>query len=196
MQVQIAGVALPSADGPESRVILRDGTVATIRTTVPPDLAALRRFFHDLSPESHWRRFFTLADPRDTLLECFCDSANPERQASLVVLRQVEGELRPVAVGSYLDLGKGEAEAAFAVSDAFQGKGLGTILLERLAAMAAANGFRAFEATVLPDNRAMLEVFHESGFEIRSKSERGTITVRLSLNPTSNSVAHAERRRA
>jgi len=144
VQVQIAGVALPSADGPESRVILRDGTVATVRMTTPADLAALRRFFHDLSPESHWRRFFTLADPRDPLLECFCDSANPALQASLVVLRQVDGELRPVAVGSYLDLGKGQAEAAFAVSDAFQGKGLGTILLERLAAMAAANGFGAF----------------------------------------------------
>jgi acetyl coenzyme A synthetase (ADP forming)-like protein len=196
VQVQIPGVALPSADGPESRVILRDGTVATVRTTAPADLAALRRFFHELSPESHWRRFFTLADPRDTLLECFCDSANPAAQASLVVLRQVDGELRPIAVGSYLDLGKGEAEAAFAVSDAFQGKGLGTILLERLAAMAAANGFRAFEATVLPDNAAMLEVFHESGFEIRSKSERGSITVRLSLSPTSDSMAHAERRRA
>src|SRR6185295_12401618 len=51
-------------------------------------------------------------------------------------------------------------------------------------------------ATVLPDNAPMLEVFHESGFEIRSKSECGTITVRLSLSPTSDSVAHAEQRRA
>ena len=196
MQVQVAGAALQSADGSDSRVILRDGTAATVRTTVPSDLAALRRFFHELSAESHWRRFFTLADPQDALLESFCDSADPARRASLVVLRQVEGELRPIAVGSYIELGKGEAEAAFTVSDAFQGKGLGTILLERLAAMAAANGFRAFEATVLPDNAPMLEVFFESGFEIRSRSERGSITVRLSLNPTSESVTSSERRQA
>ena len=196
MQVQIPSVALPPADGPESRVVLRDGTAAIVRITEPGDLAALRRFFHQLSAESHWRRFFTLGDPDDTLLESFCDSANPARQASLAVLRLVDGELQPIAVGSYLDLGDGAAEAAFAVSDAFQGKGLGTILLERLAAMAAAHGFRAFEATVLADNARMLEVFHESGFEIRSKSERGTIEVRLSLNPTSESVASADRRHA
>ena len=177
-------------------MILRDGTVATVRITTPADLAALRRFFHELSAGVALAPLLHLADPRERCSSAFCDSADPARQASLVVLRQVDGELRPIAVGSYLDLGKGEAEAAFAVSDPFQGKGLGTILLERLAAMAAANGFRAFEATVLPDNAAMLEVFHESGFEIRSKSERGSITVRLSLNPTTDSVLHAERRRA
>ena len=196
MQVQIPNVSLPPTGGPESRVILRDGTAAMVRPTNAADLTALRRFFHELSPESRRRRFFTLADPQDTLIESFCDSATPARQASLVVLRFTNGELRPIAVGSYLDLGSGAAEAAFAVSDAFQGKGLGTILLERLAAMAAAHGFLAFEATVLPDNTPMLEVFHESGFEIRSKSEYGAITLRLSLNPTSESVAGADRRHA
>src|SRR5205814_10194039 len=51
--------------------------------------------------------------------------------------------------------------------------------------LAAAHGFRRFEAMVLPENAGMLEVFHESGFEIRSKTERGCVTVLLSLNPTS-----------
>ena len=51
--------ALPSADDPRSRVILRDGTVATLRVTAPADHDALRRFFHELSPESRRRRFFT-----------------------------------------------------------------------------------------------------------------------------------------
>src|SRR5262249_54581423 len=109
---------------------------------------------------------------------------------------QVEGALRPIAVGSYVDLGNGAAEAAFAVSDAFQGRGLGTILLERLAALAAANGFRRFEAFVLPENAAMLEVFHESRFEIRSKSDGGCLAVLLSLSPTTESVAACERRQA
>src|SRR6185295_17206025 len=43
---------------------------------------------------------------------------------------------------------------------------------------------------------AMLEVFRDSGFEIRSKSDRGTVTVLLSLGPTAGSVAAAERRHA
>jgi acetyl coenzyme A synthetase (ADP forming)-like protein len=189
-------VSPPVIDQTPSRVILRDGTIAIVRVTVPGDHDALRRFFHELSTESHRRRFFSLADPDEVLLDAFCDSSDPSRQTTLVALRQVEGELRPIAVGSYLTLGNCSAEAAFAVADPFHGKGLGTILLERLAALAAANGFRRFEAMVLPENTAMLEVFQESGFEIRSKSDRGCITVLLSLSPTSESVAAAERRQA
>jgi acetyl coenzyme A synthetase (ADP forming)-like protein len=187
---------LPAADQMPARITLRDGTLATMRVSGPQDRDALRRFFHELSPDSHRRRFFTLADPSEALIESFCDSGNPARQATLIALRIVDGVLQPIAVGSYLDLGNGAAEAAFAVGDQFQGKGLGTILLERLAILAAAHGFRRFEALVLPDNGPMLEVFHESGFEIRSKSERGAITVLLSLSPTSESVAAAERHHA
>ena len=194
--MQITSPPPPSADRAESRIILRDGTLATVRFTESSDRDALRRFFRELSPESRRRRFFTLADPAETLLESFCDSQDPARRATLVALRLVDGELRPIAVGSYLDLGNGVAESAFAVSDSFQARGLGTILLDRLATTAAANGFRRFEATVLPENAAMLEVFHESGFEIRSKSEQGCVTVLLSLSPTSESVAAAERREA
>jgi acetyl coenzyme A synthetase (ADP forming)-like protein len=186
--------APPSAiDQTPSRIVLRDGTLATLRITAPDDRDALQRFFHELSPESHRRRFFSLADPAEAL---FCRSDDPTRQVTLVVLRLVEGDLRPIAVGSYLGLGNHAAEAAFAVADGFHGKGLGTILLERLATLAAANGFRRFEASVLADNNAMLEVFNESGFEIRSKSERGVVTVLLSLSPTSESVASTERRHA
>src|SRR5262245_59688879 len=170
-----------------SRVTLRDGTTATVRVTVPDDRDALGRFFHELSPESHRRRFFSLAEPTQALLDSFCDSSDPRRQATLLVMRQVDDELRPIAVGSDIDVSSGAAEAAFAVADAFQGKGLGTILLERLSELATASAFRRFEAIVLPENTAMLEVFQESGYEIRSKPDRGSITVLLSLDPTSES---------
>src|SRR5499427_9001522 len=186
----------PAIDQSPSRIVLRDGSTATLRMTAADDREALRRFFHTLSPESRRRRFFSFADPADALIETFCASSDPSRQATFVALRQLEGELRPIAVGSYVNLGNGAAEAAFAVADAFQGKGLGTILLERLAALAADHGFRRFEAMVLPDNASMLEVFQESGFEIRSKSEHGAVTVLLSLSPTSESVNATERRQA
>src|SRR5687767_7634609 len=89
-----------SVDRSDSRIVLRDGTLATIRVTGPADHDALRRFFHDLSPESRRRRFFSLADPAETLIEAFCDSSNLMRQATVVALRLVDGELRPIAVGS------------------------------------------------------------------------------------------------
>jgi len=95
---------------------------------------------------------------------------------------------------SYLGVTNGVAEVAFAVGDAVHGRGLGTIRLEELATMAAANGVLQFQATVLAENEEMLKVFRDSGFEIRSTSERGVVTVILSLRPTAESVAAAKRR--
>ena len=86
------------------------------------------------------------------------------------------------------------AEVAFAVDDRFQGKGLATLLLERLAIRAAQNGFEKFQATTLVDNMAMLEVFRDSGFAIRSKTTAGVVELQLSLTPSAEGVRSAENR--
>src|SRR5262249_36924330 len=62
---------------------------------------------------------------------------------------------------------------ALAVADAFRGKGLGTLLLERLALVAVRSGFTRFWAVTSADNRAMLDVFRASGFEGRGRADRG-----------------------
>ncbi|HZT75900.1 MAG TPA: GNAT family N-acetyltransferase [Vicinamibacterales bacterium] len=185
---------LPSLDDAALRAVLRDGSVVTLKIAEPADHEAVRRFFHDLSPESRRRRFFAIAEPSEALIARICDSSRPADALTLLCLRQIEGEVRPIAIGSYIGEGNGAAEAAFAVADAFQGRGLGTVLLERLAAFAAAHGVRRFDATTLPENAQMLEVFYESGFEIRSKTESGVISVQLSLDPTNDTIASAERR--
>jgi acetyl coenzyme A synthetase (ADP forming)-like protein len=187
---------LPAGDDAAERVVLRDGSVATLRPSRGDDAPSLKRFFHDLSPESRRRRFFTLAEPGSALIEKLCDSSDPVRALTLLAIRVVDGEARPIAVGSYLAESPTAAEVAFAVDDRFHGKGLGTVLLERLAAAAIAHGFRRFEATTLAENAQMLEVFRESGFEIRSRPESGTIAVRLSLDPTAEAVASEDRRNA
>jgi acetate---CoA ligase (ADP-forming) len=194
--MQVMTPTLPASDDPAMRAVLRDGSVATLKLADAGDQNAVRRFFHDLSPESRRKRFFTFAEPSDDLISRLCDPHDPARAATILAMRVVDGDVRPIAIGSYAGTGNQCAEAAFAVDDQYQGKGLGTILLERLAALAAAHGVRRFDATTLPENAAMLEVFRESGFEIRSKSMRGTIDVQLSLDPTSNTVAAAERRMA
>jgi acetyl coenzyme A synthetase (ADP forming)-like protein len=176
----------------DRRVVLRDGSVATVRTATPEDRDAVRRFFHELSPESKRKRFFVNADPSETLIERLCDSSDPARGQTLVVERLVRDRLTVIAVGSYVAVRPATAETAFAVDDHFQGKGLGTALLERLAVAAAANGFSRFEATTLADNNAMLEVFRDSGFQIRSKSSGGCVDLQLSLTPSLDSVASAE----
>jgi acetate---CoA ligase (ADP-forming) len=192
--MQLITPPLPTSDDAVLRAVLRDGSVATLKIATPSDHDAVRRFFHDLSPESRRRRFFGIAEPSDALITRWCDSSDPAQVMTLLAMRLIEGELRPIAIGSYVGVGGATAEVAFAVDDRFQGKGLGTVLLERLATTAAAQGLRRFEATTLPENAAMLDVFHESGFEIRSKSDVGIIAVQLSLSPTSETIASAERR--
>jgi len=187
---------LPAADDAAERVVMRDGSVATLRPSRAEDGPALKQFFHELSPESRRRRFFTLAEPGDRLITRLCDSSDPSSAVTLLCIRIVDGAPRPIAVGSYIAESPTSAEAAFAVDDRFQGRGLGTILLERLAASAIAHGFHRLEATTLADNTAMLEVFHESGFEIRSRPESGTVAVRLSLDPTTDTIACEDRRNA
>ena len=187
--------APPAVDDPGApRLVLRDGTVASVRRSTPADRDVMRRFFHELSPESRRRRFFTAGEPADTLVDRLCDSADEQRSVTLVAVRQVGDDTRFIAVGSYIAGAPGVAEAAFAVDDRFQGKGLGTELLERLAAIAASHGFQRFEATTLSDNHAMLEVFRDSGFMVRSKTAAGVIEIGLTLTPSAAGVVSAEAR--
>src|SRR3954467_654586 len=108
------------------RLVLRDGSVATVRRSTPQDLELMRRFFHELSPESRRRRFFTAAEPVDALIARLCDSTDEQRAVTLVAVRQVDADARFIAVGSYLAETTEAAEAAFAVDDRFQGRGLAT----------------------------------------------------------------------
>ena len=72
-----------------------------------------------------------------------------------------------MAIGNYISLGVGgKAEVAFLVHDEFQGRGISTLLLERLAGIAAGYGFIGFEAEVLYENQPMINVFRDSGFEV------------------------------
>lgn len=186
---------LPAVDEIEtSRIVLRDGSVASVRLAEAADREAMRRFFSELSPESRRKRFMTASEPSDDLIARLCDSANPARALTLVAFRHVSGEIRLIGVGSYFALTDSVAEVAFAVDDRFQGKGIGTSLLERLAVIAAASGFRRFQAATLADNAQMLEVFRDSGFVIRSKNDAGCIDVQLSLTPSFESVSSSEER--
>jgi acetate---CoA ligase (ADP-forming) len=76
------------------------------------------------------------------------------------------------------------AEVAFAVSEALQGHGIGTRLLERLADTARGQGIDTFEAYVLSENRRMLDVFRDSGFVATTELEGGVCHVVLSLSAT------------
>jgi acetyl coenzyme A synthetase (ADP forming)-like protein len=86
------------------------------------------------------------------------------------------------------------AEVAMAVEDRFQGKGIGTHLLERLALLAARGGFTRFWAITHTDNRGMIEVFRHAGFPLAEKVESGVVELNFSVLPTESSVQVSEMR--
>lgn len=194
MSTRSVSPASRSVDPLSDRLILRDGSTASLRIANPPDREAIRSFFHSLSPESRYQRFFTNVEPTAALVDRFCDSSDPRRGATLVAVRSLDGESSVIAVGSYLAVTTTAAEVAFAVDDRFHGKGLATSLLERLAVVAANAGFTQFQATTLATNTAMLDVFRDSGFQIRSKLAGGCVEVELALLPSFESVARADER--
>jgi acyl-CoA synthetase (NDP forming)/GNAT superfamily N-acetyltransferase len=163
------------------RLVLRDGSTAGVRLAVSSDHAALERFFSELSPEARRLRFLAPTHASTDLIDSLCDNSDPRQAVTLVVCRQETDGPRVVGVGSYFATSGDCAEAAFAVDDRFHGKGIGTALLEQLAQIAVDNAFQWFDASVLNENYEMLNVFRDSGFEVRSRNDRGCVEARLSL---------------
>ena len=127
-QVRPLYLPAPYQDAAESgRLILRDGSTAMVRIAQPDDREALISFFDRLSPESRQKRFFSLATPRGEWINALCDPSDPHRLLSLVVIRTTTGTPRIIATGSYLAEHAHDhlAEVAFAVDDAFHGRGFG-----------------------------------------------------------------------
>jgi acetyl coenzyme A synthetase (ADP forming)-like protein len=186
---------LPSQDAPASgRLILRDGSTAALKLLQPQDKEALASFFASLSNESKFHRFFSVSQPSGRSLDSFCDNTNPRARLTLGVSRLVEGKFQIIAAGSYAAHDPITAEIAMAVDDRFQGKGIGTLLLERLALLAAMNGFRRFWAVTMAENKPMLDVFRNSGFELHTKAVDGYVEIDLSVVPSAASVTRGELR--
>ncbi|MFY9609874.1 MAG: GNAT family N-acetyltransferase [Blastocatellia bacterium] len=174
-------------------VVLRDGSTVKVRPLEPDDEQRLLDFFRSLSEESRWLRFFSFV--KDKLL-----AAEAHREATVDYVRSfglialTGGAERVVGHALYSAIGDDRADAAFAVADDYQGRGLGTILVGQLAQVAAANGIRVFEADVLASNHKMLGVFRRSGFPIKVSVTTGQIHVTFPTSFTSEAVGQFEQR--
>jgi NAD(P)-dependent dehydrogenase (short-subunit alcohol dehydrogenase family) len=123
MDMHKVSPSAPAADDLDSeRLILRDGTTATVRRSVPSDEAQIVSFFRELSPESRWHRFFAVALPQPELLRRFADSEDPRRSFTLLAFRMVGGDARIIAVASTAGLkGYGYVSAYVAAKHAVIG---------------------------------------------------------------------------
>ena len=169
-------------------VVLRDGSSVRIRAARPSDEAATLAFLNGLSDASRTLRF---SEGSTDLVATAKGWADPDC-TDCCVLAVLGGEV--VGQASYDCLAADRAKVGFTVADSFQGRGVGTLLLKRLAEAAEADGVAVFEADVVPDNHRMLEVFKESGFGITMKSEPGLVHVQFPTSITPDARARFEAR--
>ena len=161
-------------------VILRDGTTLRLRSPLASDADALLDFMTRLSDRSRYLRFHGFPQLAPKLVAPFLDPDWDERGA---LIGCFEGRI--VALANYARLrDRRAAEVAFTVEDEFQGRGIATRLLERLVAMAAEVGIEEFVAEVLPENRNMLVVFRDAGFDIVRELDGGELEIRFPIAPT------------
>ena len=169
----------------EADVVLRDGSVAHVRPIVPDDGDGLRRFHAGQSAESIYLRFFA---PLKTLSDKdVARFTHVDYDSRVALVATVRGEI--IGVARYDRLDAKTAEVAFNISDAFQGKGVGSVLLEHLAAVAQEKGVAKFVADVLPQNRKMIQVFNDAGYEVSHHFDNGVIAVAFEIEPTLQSQA-------
>jgi acetyl coenzyme A synthetase (ADP forming)-like protein len=151
-------------------------------------------FFADLSVRSRFLRFHGFTAAGDRFVRSFVEPDWAERGSLIGVLGDGFAA-RIVGVGNYVRLREPQsAEAAFAVADELQGKGIGTRLLEQLAQRAAAHGIEAFIAEVLPENSTMLSVFESAGFVPTRTLDGGVVEVRFPIEATEGYRARVDER--
>lgn len=175
----------------ESNVVLGSGDTAYIRPLTPDDTANLLAFHERQSEQSVYSRYFS---PKPTLspndLAHFTTVDMVDRAALAV-----ESQDKFVAWASYERWpGRNEAEAAFMVDDEHHGRGIATLLLEHLAAIARTNGIERFTAEVLGENRGMLTVFSKAGWPLQRSFDSGVVDLDWDLATTDEFLDSVERR--
>jgi RimJ/RimL family protein N-acetyltransferase len=175
--------SVPTADAAKYSAVerLRDDGAIEIRALRPDDRAGILAAISHASPRTLYRRFF---GPRRELTErelAYFLNVDFVNHVALVATAQEGG--RPVVVGGsrYVVLAPGKAELAFSVVDQHQGRGIATVLMRHLAAIARQAGLTELIAEVLPENAPMLKVFERSGLRPEMKRDSGVVHVVLHL---------------
>lgn len=166
---------------------MRDGETIRIRPIAPGDRDALQQMVRGLSRQSTYNRFFRVK--RDLELEELDRFTRLDYHDQMAFVAVREGRL--IAVGRYSVTPDDPttAEAAFAVSDEHQQKGLGTLLLYRLTAYARTCGINRFRSYLLADNHVMMRVFRASGYGVERHEEEGVFTITFPTEETDEITA-------
>ncbi|WP_078489114.1 GNAT family N-acetyltransferase, partial [Streptomyces sp. Mg1] len=178
----------------EADVVLRDGGTARIRPITTEDADRLVSFYEQVSDESKYYRFFApypRLSARDVHRFTHHDYVDRVGLAATIggeFIGTVRYD-RIDATGRPASAPADEAEVAFLVQDAHQGRGVASALLEHIGAVARERGIRGFAAEVLPANTKMIKVFTDAGYQQKRSFEDGSVHLTLDLEPTAESLA-------
>lgn len=166
---------------------LADGTPILLRSIRPEDEEAMVRFHGTLSDQSVYFRYFTHLPLKQRTEHarlarlCFIDY---DREIALVAVRNDPLTRRNEIIGvgrlckAY---GKNEAEFAVVVSDRWQKRGLGTLLLQRLVDIARMERLGRLRGAVLGENQAMRRLCERVGFRIRQRTDETELEASILL---------------
>jgi RimJ/RimL family protein N-acetyltransferase len=164
------------------RVVLRDGSSVVIRPLAAGDEAAIASWFAGLAAETRYARFFAFLEQLDHRTQselARVDHFNHEAIAA------VASDGSTVGIARYLRIGKPRsAEVAVAVADAWRGRGIASMLLERVATRARAAGIEEFIAICLATNHAVIRLLSRLGATTVGPSDAGVVELRIDLKST------------
>lgn len=169
-QIELAWDQVDYPEELEHYSTLRDGTEIFFRPVKPVDEPALSEMFYSLSEKSVKTRYMTstMAFPHSDIQQL----ANIDYKKDIAIVGVVPGvsDDEIVAIAQYfLNPETQSAEVAFVVQDEWQSRGMGTFLLDYISTVATQRGVKRFFAKVLPNNKAMLSVFYNSGYKVNTK---------------------------
>ncbi|MDQ0937733.1 bifunctional acetate--CoA ligase family protein/GNAT family N-acetyltransferase [Streptomyces turgidiscabies] len=178
----------------EADVVLRDGGTARVRPITADDADRLISFYEQVSDESKYYRFFapyprlSAKDVHRFTHHDFVDRVGLAATVGGEFIATVRYD-RIDADGMPASGPANEAEVAFLVQDAHQGRGVASALLEHIGAVARERGIRRFAAEVLPANTKMIKVFTDAGYTQKRSFEDGVVRLEFDLEPTDRSLA-------
>ncbi len=157
--------------------VLRDGTTLAVRPIRPEDARMELAFVERLSDQSRYLRFFTSARSLSPRMLARLTQVDYEKEIALVAVRSAVPNDEIIGVTRYAALPDSETcEFAVTVGDRWQNKGLGTLLMQRLIAVARANGYVTMIGEILSINQSMLRLAQNLGFTLEVDRDDASVT--------------------
>jgi acetyltransferase len=159
---------------------LKDGTEVILRPIRPEDEPMELEFVKGLSEEASRFRFFqVIRDLSHEALVRFCNIDYDREMAFIAETRELNRRME-IGVGRLvMEPNKKRGEFAVVVADKYQGKGLGTKLIDMLISVAEEKGLESMYGIVLPENANMIHLCEKLGFTVERRHEEVLVELKL-----------------